>query len=429
LPVKATTNFNSLWSRLKNVVRPLLVAPPLGARFWDSSSAEQAYENGGLRSMDKARSGTFRAALRNCTPFPLVLCWLDSSGVPHHYYKVEPYAATTTPENMIAKTDHIETTSVGHAFCWAICSDVKKSKDDKTFDELLGGFMATQKSDREEKDGIPLITIKPSRNIESCCSNQPEYVTAAEWGQIDYSVPYDTSDKIYESTTLGGWPVRLEKNWHGDDAKLKKLLASHFKIATKFLPSHARAELSKSTPFYINKSQKYGPAACPVNGRAMCFHPGSSWLKENGMSCDKKECVEIYNAKEYLDDYEFWGPGGVLLHELCHAYHWKMVEGGYENEEIVKCYKAAMEEGLYDCVEVHKKCKSGPQTISKDKLRAYACENAMEYFAELSVAFLAGLEKDVEYNKWQPFNRHELKEFDPRAHQLLQKIWKVQCKG
>jgi hypothetical protein len=60
-----------------------------------------------------------------------------------------------------------------------------------------------------------------------------------------------------------------------------------------------------------------------------------------------------------------------------------MVPGGYANPEIEKCYEMAMRDGLYNCVEVHAGTQ-GP------KARAYACENAMEYFAELSVAFLAG---------------------------------------
>jgi hypothetical protein len=96
-----------------------------------------------------------------------------------------------------------------------------------------------------------------------------------------------------------------------------------------------------------------------------------------------------------------------------------MVPGGYKNHEIQECYEAAMKEGLYECVKVHG--SQGPTA------RAYACENCMEYFAELSVAFLAGKDKDVEYNKWQPFNRDELREFDPRAYKLLKKIWNVEC--
>jgi hypothetical protein len=48
----------------------------------------------------------------------------------------------------------------------------------------------------------------------------------------------------------------------------------------------------------------------------------------------------------------------------------------------------------------------------------------MEYFAELSVAFLGGLGKE-EHNKWFPFNRRQIKEHDPEAFEMLQRIWKV----
>jgi hypothetical protein len=51
----------------------------------------------------------------------------------------------------------------------------------------------------------------------------------------------------------------------------------------------------------------------------------------------------------------------------------------------------------------------------------------MEYFAELSVAFLGGVNKDedCEFNKWFPFNRKQLKKHDPRAYQLLKQLWRV----
>jgi len=78
------------------------------------------------------------------------------------------------------------------------------------------------------------------------------------------------------------------------------------------------------------------------------------------------------------------GPGGVILHELSHAWHWLYVPDGYDNKDIEACYKCAMKEKLYDCVPYH--------TLEKDKnakTRAYAATNVMEYFAELSVAFFS----------------------------------------
>ena len=49
----------------------------------------------------------------------------------------------------------------------------------------------------------------------------------------------------------------------------------------------------------------------------------------------------------------------------------------------------------------------------------------MEYFAELSVAFLGGLDEEREHNKWYPFNRSQLRDHDPRAFAMLCKIWGV----
>lgn len=51
-----------------------------------------------------------------------------------------------------------------------------------------------------------------------------------------------------------------------------------------------------------------------------------------------------------------------------------------------------MTKKLYDCVPVH-----GPQGRS-GPTKAYACYNCMEFFAELSVAFM-WKENDLEYNK------------------------------
>ena len=54
----------------------------------------------------------------------------------------------------------------------------------------------------------------------------------------------------------------------------------------------------------------------------------------------------------------------------------------------------------------------------------YFSTNSMEYFAELSAAFLGGVD-GKEYNKWYPFNREQIKEHDPRAFTMLCKMWGV----
>jgi hypothetical protein len=86
----------------------------------------------------------------------------------------------------------------------------------------------------------------------------------------------------------------------------------------------------------VNKSISFGPVANPVIGNTCTYHPhnGREWLKANGMRVDKAGGVEIYCAEEYLESRGLWGVGGVLLHELSHAYHDHHCKNGYENEEI-----------------------------------------------------------------------------------------------
>ena len=83
--------------------------------------------------------------------------------------------------------------------------------------------------------------------------------------------------------------------------------------------------------------------------------------------------VEWYDAKHYLSDCDLWGPGGLMLRELSHAWYCLHVDNGYENEEIIDVYEKAMEDGLYDCVRVH----------GSPRCKAYACQDQMEFSAEL----------------------------------------------
>ena len=54
--------------------------------------------------------------------------------------------------------------------------------------------------------------------------------------------------------------------------------------------------------------------------------------------------------------------------------------------------------------------------INGKKVKAYAMENAKEYFAESSEAFFGT-------NDFYPFVRAELREADPRMYELLQQLW------
>ena len=172
------------------------------------------------------------------------------------------------------------------------------------------------------------------------------------------------------------------------------------------------------------------------------------------MAEEKAGGVELFAAADHLHDRALWGTGDSLLHELCHAWHDAHVAGGFENAAVRDAYTRAMRARKYDAVRVH-----GPQGAGGRACRHYACTNAMEFFAELSVAFLydearhrgaagAGVESAAadadgggafdtivcpacddgsgtsrEYNKWYPFNNAQLREHDPETHALLEELW------
>ena len=253
-------------------------------------------------------------------------------------------------------------------------------------------------------------------NIYEDFFQRNQFILNAQLRQLD-PTPISSVNKHYDSKTIGGWPCNVEPD-SLSNRKLRKRIIADLNAARIYLPSHACRKLQQSTPIWINKSLAYGPKVAPIREANMCFHGGSGWLRRNGMNPAKKGGIEMYKSSAYLDDCFLWGVGGLMLHELSHAWHRLHCDDGFDNVDIQKCYDKAMEEKLYDCVPFH--CNKG----KKDRRKAYACTNAMEYFAELSAAFLGGLD-DKEYNKWYPFNRKQIKEHDPRAFAMLCKMWGV----
>ena len=333
---------------------------------------------------------------------------------------------------------------IGLASCFSRCWNRRtidaKAKDSDD-DENNDGGGASGDEEEDPRDASPSSPLDPGGwRVET------RWVTVV-------SKPVDTTDKFYEDRRLGGWPCKLEPNWSGgsdddddDDAVSSSRLGRDLSAAAALLPEHAREYLRASCTVWVNRSISWGPSDAPVRGRNCCYHPGREWLVRNGLAAEKHMCVEINDGPSYRETRGLWGPGGLILHELSHAYHHSMLPDGYDNAEIRNCYDRAMEEGLYESAAYHtgvvpntgeeeerEKGSSGGgggggggnTSWTKTTKRAYASTNAMEYFAELSVAFLGGLDETREFNKWYPFNRRQLKDHDPRAHDLLSRLWKI----
>ena len=94
----------------------------------------------------------------------------------------------------------------------------------------------------------------------------------------------------------------------------------------------------------------------------------------------------------------------MILHELSHAYHDQVL--GFDEERIFNAFKEARD------TDVYKRTMSHRGKI----VRHYALSNHKEYFAEGTEAFFYR-------NDFYPFVRAELKQADPRLHDLLEQIW------
>jgi hypothetical protein len=427
---------------------------------WSQSSSSSLDDHRRLLIVSKnvSNASSIRLCFLNYTNDPLLLCWMSEQGTPHHFYRLDP-TARSAHQNQITVHDRIETTVVGHAFQLA-AGNIKEAQRTRSLQNttFVGAYRPTT-----NHPTIHMIEIYPQSPIcNNCCfffcwpfftsehskktdnnnddDNDNDEGNLRRWrikvtpGRFD-ATPIDTTTKIYTAATLGGWPVRLDPAWDSVDPILQIKLATDLERAMQVIPSHAVRQLlvqdndnntytntnkcATTTLLWVNKTLTYGPAATPRVGRGCCFHTGAAWLEQQGMHPEKAQCIELYDLDYYQNTSTNWGMGGVMVHELSHAYHFKCLPQGYENPEIIQCYKAAMKEGLYDRVAVH---GHGQQQFHT---RAYACENHMEYWAELSTAFLGGLHDKEEYNKWFPFNREQLKRHDPRAFKLLQRLWQV----
>lgn len=98
-----------------------------------------------------------------------------------------------------------------------------------------------------------------------------------------------------------------------------------------------------------------------------------------------------------------------VLHELTHAYHHQVL--GFDHPEIRAAYEKAKGSGLYESVE-QRFGDSRPNTVA----RAYAMQNAKEYFAECTEAYFGS-------NDFYPFTRADLERHDPTMFGILSKVW------
>jgi hypothetical protein len=210
-----------------------------------------------------------------------------------------------------------------------------------------------------------------------------------------------------EIRDISGWKVHVAKSLLESDADdtakalagLKKMLDE----VVRDVPVPAVTEMQK-VPLYFSPSYKAGQSGAE-------FHPDAGWLQDNGRDPAMAKGVEFSGVHDF--EAEMRRMPNFALHELAHAYHFRVLPGGFDNAEIRAAYDHSKSLGIYEHIE-----RWNGDGREKSVERAYGMANPMEYFAETTEAYFSR-------NDFFPFTRKELFHHDPRMYALLEKLWGV----
>lgn len=199
---------------------------------------------------------------------------------------------------------------------------------------------------------------------------------------------------------IEGWRTLFDRRLlSGEHAELgrraERLLTANLYELSEIMPAAALEKLRAVT---ITVDLDHGKLT------SMQYHPSAGWLKDNGYSEALAKQVHIPVAARFVDLHHRRVQPWCVLHELAHAYHDQVLS--FDHAEIRAAYDAAKKSGTYDQV-LH---------IQGNTTKHYALTTPMEYFAELSEAYIGT-------NDFYPFVRSELKRHDPKAYELLEKFW------
>ncbi len=205
-------------------------------------------------------------------------------------------------------------------------------------------------------------------------------------------------DAAYVSAELRGWTVIVNRGLLGAQPELTRralgLLDARLAEIERTVYRLPLRRLQK-VPIWIEGG---------VPGlRGVMYHWSADWLRERGYNPEKARSVEIVDLRDFIawSQTQPW----LVMHELAHAYHDRAL--GEHNEAILAAYENAKRSGLYTQVKY----------IDGSTRPAYALTNRMEYFAELTEAYLG-------VNDFFPFRRDELARHDPQGFALMEQVWR-----
>jgi hypothetical protein len=201
----------------------------------------------------------------------------------------------------------------------------------------------------------------------------------------------------YQRRMVEGWTILISSAY--TEQTLRPVLAMvkrKLKEARTILPPGAIKTLQRV---------KLWLEVCDWRSPEAAYHPNADWLRNRGMNPDKAGGIQISAA-----DIVPWSreQPAMLIHELAHAFEAQMREAGRDK------LRSAFYEAIISC----KYANVPRRGRGEERERAYAMKDVHEYFAELSEGYF--LEND-----YYPFNREQLKDFDPDGFAAIERLWKV----
>jgi len=246
---------------------------------------------------------------------------------------------------------------------------------------------------------------------------------AAEMASIDSGAtggapsgdgPAVVSPPLRETRSIAGWTVLIDRRLlDGHEAaaasgaegetdinRALALLEHQLEEIARVVPARA-VEALRRVPLFMS------PEYAGIQPRAE-YHPAPRWLEQHGRDPAMARGVEFTHVRIF--EAETRRMPNFALHELAHAYHHRVLPGGFDHAEIAAAFARARDAGLYDRVE--RRDSEGRPSFE----RAYAMTNAAEFFAESSEAYFSR-------NDFFPFDRRELERHDPTTLAAVEIAW------
>lgn len=203
---------------------------------------------------------------------------------------------------------------------------------------------------------------------------------------------------------IEGWNVHVDvsllEGEHKETGDLAlRIMGERLHQISLRLPAEPVARM-RDVPIYLDRDHPLGNAH---------YHPEADWLEKHGYDPAMGKAVQLTQAASLIREARSPHGSSVLLHELAHAYHDRVL--GFDHPGILAGYKAFCDSRKFDRTPV----------TSGGNRPHYGLTDHKEFFAEMTETFFVG-------NGYYPFNHYQLYQEHPESYALIARIWGSEIK-